>query len=330
MSTDEPDQGGTTPEEPTGTADGGEQRPDGEAGEDTTTVTRRKVLLGGATAVAAGGLAVWGGLRLRGPAPLEDFAAAAVDALPVTDPDDAAWDAARPVVVPLQPQEMVPPFLAEATLTEVTVRALFDGRDLGLRLDWADDVADAHDGIATFRDAAAVMVPTQPGGEEPPPIFMGWDDAPVYIAQWRASWEKDLADGFQDVEHLFPGWYSDVHPEHDTLVELGLDADTATVFAPGRDVGNPLSQRERSSPVEELTAIGYGTLSHADEQRARGRGVHRDGSWTVAIEVPSGGSAPALSGGMTLPIAFAVWDGGAGAQRAGRKHHSDWIELALP
>jgi hypothetical protein len=293
----------------------------------STGLSRRKVLVGGASAAAVGGLAVWGGLRLR--TSTDGLVAAAVDALPVTDPDDDAWNAARPVRVPLEPQRMVVPFLADVTLDEVTVRAVSDGRDLGLRLEWDDDEVDEHDSIATFRDAAAVMLPAQPDGEEPPPIFMGWEDIPVYIAQWRASWQADLDRGYQDVGDLFPNWYSDVHHEHETLVELGLDPETASVFAPARDVGNPLSQRERSSPVEELTAEGYGTLTHAAEQRARGRGVHRDGRWHVAIEVPAGGPAPELAPGTVLPIAFAVWHGGNG-QVGGRKHHSQWLDLTLP
>ena len=290
-------------------------------------VSRRKVLIGGATVAAAGGLAVWGGLRLRAPA--EDLVAHRVDALPLTDPDDAAWDRARAARIPLEPQQMVPPQLAEGALTELEARALFDGRDLGVRLTWDDDAADVHEGIALFQDAAAVMLPAVPGGESPPPIFMGWEDDGVYIAQWRASWQKDLDEGYQDVEHLFPGWYSDVHHEHETLVELGLDAETASVFAPARDVGNPLAQRERTSPIEELTAQGYGTLTHANEQRSQGRGVHRDGRWSVTIGVPSGGPAPELSEGTTLPVAFAVWRGERG-EVGGRKHHSQWAELALP
>jgi hypothetical protein len=315
MSSDELDRGGAT------------QPTTGEASEHPSTLSRRKLLVGGASVAAAGGLAMGRVLRMR--APSDTLVAAAVDALPVTDPDDDAWNAARPARVPLEPQRMVPPFLTEATLAEVIVRALYDGRDLGLRLDWEDDEADEHDSIATFRDAAAVMLPAGPGGEEPPPIFMGWEDNRVYIAQWRASWQADLDAGFQDVEHLFPGWYSDVHHEHDTLVELGLDEETASPYAPGRDVGNPLSQRERTSPVEELTAEGYGSLAHSAEQRARGRGLYRDGRWHVAIEVPSGGPAPDLVAGSTVPVAFAVWHGGR-RQVGGRKHHSQWSDLTLP
>jgi hypothetical protein len=292
-------------------------------------VSRRAVLLGGAgVAAAAAGAAGYMGLRERRPS--DTLTAAFLDgALPVTDPSHDAWGDARVAEVALQPQQMATPWLHEQTLERLRVRALFNGSDLGLLLEWDDDAPSEHDGIATFKDAAAVMMPARPGGEEPPPIFMGWEGQPVYIAQWRASWQADLDRGFQDVGDVYPGWYSDMHPDHDTLRGLGLSDDRASVYAPGRHVGNALSQQERSSPVEELSAEGFGTLTHLADQRAQGRGLHEDGRWGVAIGIAAGGNAPALAAGQALPVSFAIWHGEHG-QVGARKQYADWTELTLP
>lgn len=289
-------------------------------------LSRRKILISGAAVAAAGGLATWGGLRLRDPG--EGLIARRVSSLPAPDPDDAAWARARPTRIPLEPQQMIRPHLPEGVLADVRARALFDGANLAVRMEWDDQDLDAQESIALFKDAVAIMLPRDLTAEEPPPIFMGWQDNEVYIAQWRASWQKDVDDGYQDVEHLFPGWYSDIHHEHQTLAQLGLDPEVAAAYAPGRDVGNPLSQRDHTSPVEVLTATGYGTLTHADEQRALGRGRHQDGRWHVVIQVPAGNPAPALEPDTTVPMAFAVWRGERG-EVGGRKHHSQWVDLVL-
>jgi hypothetical protein len=320
---------GSAETEQAGPAEAAPASPDSEESRPARTMlSRRALLIGGAAAVAAGGAtAVWG---LRGAGTDEILVAAPIDGpLPVTDPDHAAWGGAREARVALIPQQIALPWLDEATLDRLSARALFNGQDLGLLLEWEDDEPDEQDSIATFRDAVAVMLPSEPGEGEPPPIFMGAEGRPVYIAQWRASWQTDLEQGFQDVGDVFPGWYSDVHPRHETLRELGLEGDAALAYSPGLFVGNPLSQQERISPVEELAAGGFGTLTHLPEQRARGRGLRRDGRWRVAIEIPAGGTAPEFAAGQRLPVAFAVWDGGRG-QVGSRKQYADWIELVLP
>ena len=300
--------------EPTET---GEEAPKG--------ISRRAVLIGSGAGVAAvaGGAAV---LSRRFGA--SDFHAAHIEgALPVDDPDHATWGRARQVSVPLIPQDMVNPHLHEQSIDQIRVRALFNGRDLGLVLEWEDDQIDEQEGIATFRDAVAVMMPALPGGEEPPPVFMGWEGQPVYLCHWKASWQADIDRGFQDVGDKHPGWFNDVHPYHETMRELGLDDERASVYAPGRHVGNPLAERERTSPVEEMRAEGYGSARHFEQQHARGRGVHEDGRWRVAIGV-EGGNAPDLSSLASVPLSFAVWQGQHG-QRGARKQYADWTQLRL-
>jgi hypothetical protein len=292
-------------------------------------VGRRGVIAGGAalvaTAAAAGALRFTGG---GGPSTGAIEARTVRAPVPGDDPGDARWDAARTTRALLQPQQQAPPFLPTPTIEWLDVKALFDGDRLAFRLEWEDAHDDHVEHMAAFRDAAAVMLPLS-GGAEPPPIVMGSPERPVYIAQWKASWQHDVDDGFQDVTTAFPRWFNDVYPGHARLEGFGMDAAAARTFYPGLAVANPMSDQHRRSPVEELVAEGFGTLTTRAQQHAVGRGVHRDGRWRVAIGVSmEGEDAPALRGATLIPVAFALWDG-AGQQVGSRKHFAGWIDLWL-
>ena len=60
-------------------------------------------------------------------------------------PDDAAWDAADVLPIPMAPQAVVKPRLYEAGVTSVTVRALYDADHLALLFEWDDARVDARD-----------------------------------------------------------------------------------------------------------------------------------------------------------------------------------------
>ena len=81
----------------------------------------------------------------------------------------------------------------------------------------------------------------------------------------KASWQADVDRGQQTVRDAFPNGFNDWIPE-----EL-MDPELARVFYPGLAAGNPLSAAGKTSPVEELIAEGFGTLTHQAEQRATGR-----------------------------------------------------------
>lgn len=290
---------------------------------------RRSLLVAGAAAVAAAGAgAIWWARKPRGgPAALK--ARQVQGEVPVNDPDNSAWKSAPSVTVPVVPQQMFYPKLKNATIQNVTVRALFNGSQLGLQAEWQDRGKDELESIVGFRDALAVMLPLQTTGELPP-IFMGSADRPVYVLHWKASWQLDLEKGFQGVEASYPNWFNDVYPDHPTLMSLGMTDAVARQFYPGLALGNPLSVQQRTTAVEELTAEGFGTLTSLPQQRAGGRGVFAGGRWKVSVGVPAEGpDVPALKPGQTVPVAFAIWDGGQ-RQVGGRKHYADWVQVTLP
>src|SRR5690606_14269954 len=100
-------------------------------------------------------------------------------------------------------------------------------------------------------------------------------------------------------------------------------------FYPALVANNPMARRGRTSPVEDLSAMGFGSLTSQAEQTASGRGVFERG-WHVILSTPLAGGEhkTALRPGLTTSIAFAIWDGGAG-NRGSRKQWSNWTELEL-
>jgi len=292
-----------------------------------TTITRRDALLAAGTigAVGAGALGVAGVIGLASSdeatgAP-ELVAAFTTGGVPADDPAAAAWDDAPEAVIPVQAQQIAPPVLPSAGLLGLRARALHDGETVAFRLQWDDELVDDLDAVYRFHDAVAVMLPMSPGA--PPAITMGAKGAPTHILQWRATWERDLA-GKTGVDQVYP------RVVHDVMPDDVLPPETAALYWVGRSVGNPLSQTERTTPIEQIVAEGFGTTTHLPRTDAKGHGVNDGSTWTVALGFPAkreGIGAP-LAPGDTWSIAFAVWLGHQ-ANRGGRKHYANWVKLTL-
>jgi hypothetical protein len=299
-----------------------------------TKITRRDALVYGGA--AAGGL-VAGGAAVAGLAaavdqskPAPALVGAPIDAgyvsgtLPVDDPTSGTWGDAQRVVVPLVAQQFVPPFLERAHLAAIEVRALHDGEVLAFLLEWDDESVDDLDGIRRYHDAVAVQLPAR-SGSTPPALTMGAPGSPVHILQWRATWQRDIdSGGTTGVDQIYP------EVVHDVMPDDVLPPETAQLYWVGREAGNPLSQVSRTTPVEEVVAEGFGSVTHLSSQTAVGRGVHEDGRWRVVVAVPSvrAGVGDPLAPGTSWPVAFAVWLGSE-ENRGSRKHIADWQTVVL-
>jgi len=295
-------------------------------------ITRKDaVLYGGA---AAGGLVVGGAAvaalaaavgQKQQPVEGDVIAARYVEgALPGEDPLAEGWDAAEPTLVPLVAQQLVQPYLEDAGVTELVAHALHNGVEVALRLEWEDDAIDDLDGIRRYHDAVAVQLPTALG-TTPPAITMGAPGSPVHILQWRATWQRDIESGGNTgVDQIYP------EVVHDIMPDDVLPPDTAALYWVGREAGNPLSQNVRTTPIEEVVAEGFGTVTHLPNQSARGRGVNEDGRWKVSLAVPAarGGVGEGLLPGSSWPISFAVWLGSE-ENRGARKQISGWHTLLV-
>ncbi len=246
--------------------------------------------------------------------------------LPVDDPTSKIWRDRAPFIANTLPQNLIAPMAQKNQVPELRVRALHNSELIAFHLEWRDTAVDELEGIARFRDAVAVMLAAKT--DSTPAVTMGDANNTVHILQWKASWQSDIDSGRKGVKNLFPNAYNDVLPE--TLMPV----EQAKTFYPGWIKGNTLSQRERTSPVEELVARGFGSLTPHDKQQASGRGVHRSGRWSVVIALPMSSGDPTkaeVKAGETRKVAFAVWNGGE-HQRGARKQYADWttIEVQAP
>jgi DMSO reductase family type II enzyme heme b subunit len=148
---------------------------------------------------------------------------------------------------------------------------------------------------ATHTDQAALMFPLSPG-KELPAITMGSENEIVNIWQWRAIWEPYLID---------------------------------------KSKINNRARREnllgsiRRSPVEDLTAAGYSTLTTQDEQNVSGRGTWKNKTWRVIFKRSLLNSDNAdIQLKNSTAMAIAIWNGG-NRERNGQKGISNWILLRL-
>ncbi|MCC6283741.1 MAG: hypothetical protein IT439_00355 [Phycisphaerales bacterium] len=245
-------------------------------------------------------------------------------------PGDVIWSAAPALDVPLQPQITTMPTLTTATVTSISVQGVTDGARVAWRFSWAD----AHPAMETetgrFSDAVGIQFPMAPDA----PYLMGGPGLPVRSIYWKALWQRDVDEGFVDVTTLYPNAWSDLY----WFAEGGAPARVPASFKDVRSrpwfvplsAGNPVSEQHRSTPVEEITAEGFGSLTHVPDGVADGRGAWQEGAWGVVIHRPI--TNDALSGlfapGKASTFAVAVWDGDAG-NAGGRKHHSLWVEYEV-
>jgi complex iron-sulfur molybdoenzyme family reductase subunit gamma len=219
------------------------------------------------------------------------------------DPSDPAWQKSKETSIPLVSQTSVIPRTPTFKNLTISVRSLFNRKEMGLLIAWGDATKDEIDtGETRFRDGVAVGLPINFGPGTPLPyIGMGNKGRPVNIWHWKASWQADVDRGYQGVAETYSGMVPNIAPiPHRTADEAG----------------SPMAQLKRKSPVENLMAEGFGTLTSVADETLTGKGVWRDGRWSVVIKRK-------LSKVGLIPITFAVWDGSS-AERNGMKGLTRW------
>lgn len=255
------------------------------------------------------------------------FAVRVEGALPVDGPFDPAWEDVRAVDVALSGQPVVPPIRLEPAFPSIRVRSLVNDDRIAVLLEWNDPTRDESVlAVESFADAAAMQLALGEGTS----ICMGQQAGGLNIWHWKADWAADLA-ARRDLEDIHPGMPVDVHfPDDGTSDAFGPDG-----FLAGRAAGNPRSAASLASSVEDLNAVGFGTLTPQEPagQNVHGASEYRDGVWRVvmsrALSDGDPNDAVLRSGGAATVVAFAVWDGGRG-DRDGQKSVSSWLALSLP
>jgi hypothetical protein len=216
------------------------------------------------------------------------------------------------------------------------VASYHNGQEIGILLEW-DDPDGNHDMLRAqdFRDAAAVQFPMVAGE---PHYAMGEHNGPINVWHWKADWEADLA-RYRDVQDAYPNMSYDLYqflrenPQPDGSVVRVATASHDSTYLTGWGVGNPFSRPSRPTPVENLNAIGLGTLTSQPPQyqTVKGRGLWSNGKWRVvmvrALRTYSERDTQ-FKVGTTIPVAFAIWDGAQG-DRNGQKAVTVWQQLTL-
>lgn len=253
-------------------------------------------------------------------------------AIPVS-PSDPAWDQAAAVDVPLSSQIIAKPRWYNTSVRNVTVRALNNGKEIGILLAWRDQ-SRSNDFIQheDFRDAAAIQFSVASTQLPDKPWFcMGQQEQMVNIWHWKSDWEKEVVD--RDMEDVYTGIVADGYVEEDgtrTYVTSGGSAGKEMgPFNSGAYAGNIFSDPGlRKSPVEDLNAGGFGTLTTQASQDAMGKGEWRNNVWKVVFtrSLASKDSNDAQLKGDYIPLAFAVWDGD-NSERDGQKAVSTYYYL---
>jgi mono/diheme cytochrome c family protein len=201
----------------------------------------------------------------------------------------------------------------------VHVKAAHNGKKVGFQLGWvAPEPSYAAVGQQQFRDGAAVQFSLTGAF---PFLGMGDKDNPVNVWQWLSDWQAAVDGHRADVNTEYPNMYVELYPR------------TESIFITARSAGNLLAADRRTSPVEDLNAIGFGTLTAQPptEQNVAGNGVWKDGKWRVVFirdlaSKDAGDEQFKL--GETIPVSFAVWAGEHG-DRNGQKVVSTWFKLKL-
>ena len=81
------------------------------------------------------------------------------------------WEKAEALVVPVQPQNIIQPAFNKATITEVSVKSINDGRSIAFLLEWKDSSRNAMVDTRVFSDQVAIQFPQVAASE--PSFMMG-------------------------------------------------------------------------------------------------------------------------------------------------------------
>jgi hypothetical protein len=265
------------------------------------------------------------------------------------DGANPVWENVPGVVVPLSGQTITTPMHPNIAVKSVFVKALTNGKDVGIRMDWGDQSKnDTTIGPQHFRDQSAIQFPVNISGA-PPFQCMGQSGGSVNIWRWNAEWQKDLGKdvaGIWDVDNEYPAIFWDYYFEEPAGGVTYMDRIGRSMgpFNTGIWSGNILSDPEmRAGSVEDLNANGFSTLTTQAHQDVLGNGLWEPAgsikggccsgpSWRVVYKRALATSDPndvQLKAGAAVPVAFAVWDG-QNLERDGMKGISTWFTLQIP
>ncbi|MCK5717897.1 MAG: hypothetical protein KAH77_10445 [Thiomargarita sp.] len=249
-----------------------------------------------------------------------------------TNPLAAIWQHVPATDVVVSPQQITKPKLDKASVSKITAQALSNGQVITWRLSWKDATPDFNVDVGRFSDAVALELPLT---QYAAPMMGHRGGGKVQIIYWRALWQKDIDEGFQDVQDVYPNYFNGHYwfatGEGPYRVPESFTDPISHQWFIAKQAGNPMSTFFRTDPAQELIAEGWGTLTHQPESATTAKGVWKNGQWTVIFTRPLVTTDPndyQFTQGEKGQIAFAVWQGGDN-NVGGRKHWSSWMAYKM-
>ncbi|CCQ91073.1 putative Nitrite oxidoreductase, gamma subunit [Nitrospina gracilis 3/211] len=190
-------------------------------------------------------------------------------------------------VIELGPQLITNPQWPDPSIKKVTLSAARTDTEFAVRLEWEDTTRD--DGLDDSRlyTDQAAVMFPLKATGTPPPVTMGAEGEMVNIWQWKAARQVEV----------------------DALRQTVKDPSTI------------------KSPVEDLNAEGFSTLTRQAQQDVQGHGVRTETGWVVVFKraLKTGDELDRPLDAAT-PLAVAIWDGG-NRETNGQKGLAGWIVL---
>ncbi len=223
------------------------------------------------------------------------------------------------------------------SVSEVEIRGVHNGKDIFFGIRWNDATnnnrAIKHE---QFRDAVGLMFPlgiVKISPETPFSPRMGDRGKIVNIWHWKADWESDLlADGgFEHMEDQYPNMFTDFDFDPNPVVINKTAHDGADLMSGGYSAGSLLSHA-RGRSVEDLTAVGFGTLTAQTHQDVNGAGVWSDGQWDVIVYRPlktDDENDVQFTPGKSTFFNMAVWNGDDGDRNGLKSVSIRWRPITL-
>ena len=220
-----------------------------------------------------------------------------------SSPNASIWHSskiAKPVKATLGPQLITNPQWPNPATKEIRIQAATNGDEIAFLLEWNDSSHSKKISYSNmYTDQAALMFPIRLN-KEAPPITMGAEGYPMNIWQWKEILEKP------EKKNLFAG--------------------PGPLSKPNR-VNQKLDQDQTKSPIEDLNAEGFSTLTYQDHQDVKGKGVWSNGKWRTLFlrKLNTNDNNDVQINGNHL-MAIAIWNG-ANRERNGQKGISKWLYL---
>lgn len=205
-------------------------------------------------------------------------------------PGAAFWHAEQgpaKLEIELGPQLITNPQWPDPSVKKVKVSAARTNSEIAVRLEWEDATADDGLGDNFLYTDQAAVMFPLDPSKPPPPLTMGAEQEVVNIWQWKAARQVEV----------------------NALLKSGIDA--ASV----------------KSPVEDLNAEGFSTLTRQQFQNVQGQGMRTETGWQVvfkrALITPD---ELDRKFDRSTVMAVAIWNGG-NRETNGQKGLAGWIIL---